>query len=182
MHKSDDISKLAAALVNAMPMVEGAKKDSVNPFFKSKYADLAAVWDAVRDALEKNDLAVSQLPDHGPDGSPALTTMLIHSSGQWISSTYPLAVAKPDAQSFGSAISYARRYSLAALMGVLSEDDDGNAAAKAPASKPLEISKQTQEVAAETVKTIIAKDWKVWGQKALDTARKAPVDKLDSFL
>ena len=149
MRSSDDISKLAAALVRAQPMVEGAKKDAVNPFFKSKYADLASVWEAVQPALEKNGLAVTQLIDEAAAGGPALTTMLIHESGQWISGIYPLAVAKADAQGYGSAISYARRYGLAALMGVLAEDDDGNAATRAPKPSPEPVADKPKITPAE---------------------------------
>ncbi len=130
MNKSDDITALAAALGLAQPTIKVALMDSTNPFFKSKYADLGSVWDAVRDALSANKLSVCQLPDHiGQE--PALTTMLIHASGQWISATYPLMVTDKDhtPQGYGSALTYARRYGLSALLGVIADtDDDGNAA------------------------------------------------------
>lgn len=164
MQKSEQINELAAAFVKAQAHVEGAKKDSVNPFYKSKYADLSSVWDAVRTALQDNDLAVSQMPDESTTGQPALCTMLIHKSGQWISSVYPLAVAKPDAQSFGSAISYARRYALAALLGVLSEDDDGEHASKPPKppttapTKPQEAQTPVQAPQTQTA-TITPENW-----------------------
>lgn len=132
MNKSDDISELSKALCTAQPMIKIALMDSTNPFFKSKYADLGAVWDAVRSALECNGLAVSQLPDHiGQE--PALTTMLIHKSGQWLSATYPLMVTDKEhtPQGYGSALTYARRYGLSALLGVIADtDDDGNAASR----------------------------------------------------
>lgn len=134
MQKSETIALLAAAFVKAQPEVKTALMDSTNPFFKSKYADLGSVWDAVRDALSKNGLAVTQFPD-AIGGEPALTTCLIHESGQWIEAIYPLAVSTKDenAQGFGSAITYARRYGLAAVMGVIADtDDDGNAASKPP--------------------------------------------------
>lgn len=130
MNKSDDISKLALALCLAQPVIKVALMDSVNPFFKSKYADLGAVWDAVKPALKEQGLAVSQFPDHiGQE--PALTTMLIHISGQWLSGTYPLMVTDKDhtPQGYGSALTYARRYGLSAVLGVIADsDDDGNAA------------------------------------------------------
>ena len=134
MQKSDTITKLAAALVQAQPLVKTALMDCTNPFFKSKYADLGSVWDAVREALQANGLAVTQLPD-AINGAPALTTMLIHESGDWIAATYPLVVTSKDetAQGYGSAVTYARRYGLSSLMGVIADtDDDGNAASKAP--------------------------------------------------
>lgn len=132
MQKSDDISLLAAALAKAMPKVKTALMDSVNPFFKSKYADLGAVLDAVKEALEANNLCAPQFPDHlGQE--PALTTMLIHESGQWMSGTYPLMVTDKEhtPQGYGSALTYARRYGLSAVLGVIADtDDDGNAASK----------------------------------------------------
>lgn len=134
MNKSDQINELAAALVIAQPTFKPALMDSVNPFFKSKYADLGAVWDAVQEGLTANGLTVTQFPDAiGSD--PALTTILLHKSGQWISATYPLIVSYKDesAQGYGSAITYAKRYALAAVLGVIADtDDDGNAASKPP--------------------------------------------------
>lgn len=184
MNKSEDISLLAAAFVKAQTMVESAKKDSINPFFNSKYADLAAVWDAVRAALEENSLAVSQLADAGPDGSPALTTMLIHASGQWISSVYPLSVQKADAQSYGSAISYARRYALAALMGVLSEDDDGEGATRPTKpqadkhpSAPVYAPVKPEIVIMSDSKRDAAKAWALGEIPRIRTMDKAALDK-----
>lgn len=130
MNKSDDISLLATAMVKAQPQVKTALMDSVNPFFKSKYADLGAVWDAVREALQSNGLTVTQFPDN-LNNEPALTTMLIHESGQWLAGTYPLMVTDKEhtPQGYGSALTYARRYGLSAVMGVIADtDDDGNAA------------------------------------------------------
>lgn len=136
MNKSPEINELAAALVKAQPMVEGAKKGSVNPHFRSKYADLGSVWDAISEALEANGLAISQFPDETSQGLPALTTMLIHKSGQWLSATYPLISVKQDPQGFASAQTYARRYGLGAVMGVIAEDDDGEGASR-PAKPTL---------------------------------------------
>lgn len=132
MQKSDSINELAAALVLAQPMVEGAKKTANNPHFGKKYADLESVWDAVRPALEAHGLAVTQFPDQTVTGSPALTTILVHKSGQWICGTYPLISSKNDPQGFMSALTYGRRGGISSVMGVLAEDDDGNAASKPP--------------------------------------------------
>jgi ERF superfamily len=134
--------KLAAALAKAQAEIKGAKKDAANPFFKSTYADLASVWDACRDALSKNELAVAQ-PTDFLDGQMILKTILLHSSGETITGLLPImAGEKATAQQVGSAITYARRYALAAMVGVAPEDDDGNAASTATAktgySKPAQ--------------------------------------------
>lgn len=127
-NQSDQINELACALAKAQSEIQPALKDSVNPFFKSKYADLSSVWSACKPALSKNGLAVLQTMDN-LNGQLVLLTTLAHSSGQWIRSPLPIVSAKQDAQSIGSAITYMRRYSLAAMVGVTTdEDDDGNAA------------------------------------------------------
>jgi len=128
MNQSEQINELATALSKAQAEIQPALKDSVNPFFKSKYADLASVWSACKDPLTKNGLSVLQMMDY-KDGQLVLLTTLAHASGQWVRSCLPVLSAKQDAQSIGSAITYMRRYSLAALVGVTTdEDDDGNAA------------------------------------------------------
>lgn len=130
MNHSEQINELAEALAKAQGQIEGAKKDSANPFFKSKYADLASVWEACRVQLSSNGLSVTQCPEESENGI-AIETMLLHSSGQWIKSRYTMPVSKLDAQAVGSAITYARRYALSAIIGIAPEDDDGNSAAKA---------------------------------------------------
>lgn len=130
MNHSEQINELGSALAKAQGQIEGAKKDSENPFFKSKYADLASVWEACRKQLSDNGLSITQCPEESDNGI-AVETMIIHSSGQWIKSRYTMPVSKLDAQAVGSAITYARRYALAAIVGIAPEDDDGNAAAKA---------------------------------------------------
>jgi hypothetical protein len=121
--KSEQINELAAALAKAQSQLTGAKKDSTNPFFKSRYADLESCWEALRDPLSKNGLAVVQTAAHH-EGHHYLETTLVHSSGQWISGLYPIKTQKDDAQGFGAAFSYARRYSLAAITGLFQQDDD----------------------------------------------------------
>ena len=127
MQHSEQINELAAALAKAQGEVEGAAKTSANPHFKSKYADLAACWDACRGPLSRNGLAIVQMPSH-EEGVATVTTILTHSSGQWIRSEVSVKPAKPDAQGLGSAITYLRRYALMAVVGIAPEDDDGNAA------------------------------------------------------
>lgn len=125
--RSDSIAKLAAALAKFQSKLEAVKKDADNPFFKSKYADLASVWAAIREPLTANELSILQEP--GTDsGRVTLSTTLLHSSGEYIRSIMTIPVTKPDAQGYGSAITYARRYALQSIAGVAPEDDDGNAA------------------------------------------------------
>jgi hypothetical protein len=138
MQASENLDQLAPALCRAQAAMRGALKDSTNPHFKSRYADLASVWDACRDALTANGLSVVQLPG-GNGAAVEMTTMLLHASGQWISCTGTFTAVKSDPQAIGSAITYARRYQLAAVVGVAPEDDDGNAASgtgERPAPKP----------------------------------------------
>jgi len=124
------MKELYTALVKAQGMIKNAVKDSTNPHYKSKYADLESVWDAIREALQKNNLAVLQLTDIDASGAPVLVTRVIHTSGEHIEGRYPLVCKDPtDAQKLGSSTSYARRYSLSAMLGVIQPDDDGNAAA-----------------------------------------------------
>ena len=136
MNRSERIDDLAAALATAQGAMEAASKDKTNPHFKSKYADLASIWDAIREPLSKNGLSVVQLPEE-IDGKIRLTTMLLHKSGQWIEAAYSLPPTKNDPQGFGSAITYMRRYALSGV-GVAPEDDDGNdaSARTLPQSSP----------------------------------------------
>lgn len=129
MLKSEQINELAAALAKAQGQIEGAKKSSSNPFFKSKYADLAECWNTCREALTANGISVIQMPEEiNENGRLNITTMLAHSSGQYISSTLTMTVTKLDPQAIGSAITYGRRYALAAMVGLAQEDDDGEKA------------------------------------------------------
>jgi hypothetical protein len=132
MNASDSIKELATALAKAQGELMGAKKDTANPFFKSKYADLASIVEALKACFPKYGLAYVQTICTSEDGV-GVETLLTHSSGEWVKSDpFYLPVNKADAQGFGSCATYARRYSLAAIAGVAPEDDDGNAAAKAP--------------------------------------------------
>lgn len=126
MNQSEKIDLLAKALSIVQSQIEGAKLDSKNPFFKSSYADLTSVWEACRGPLTENGLSVAQTVETLADRICVVTT-LMHSSGQWIKGSLPLLLMKTDMQSLGSAITYARRYSLAAMVGVCPEDDDGEA-------------------------------------------------------
>lgn len=125
--KSETIGKLAEALSKAQGAMSHAHRDKANPYFKSKYADLASCWDACREPLSKNGLSVSQIV-HQTEKGMILESMLMHISGEWISGELPIIVAKQDAQSLGSAITYMRRFALCALVGIAPSDDDGESA------------------------------------------------------
>tara|TARA_R110002167_G_scaffold296356_2_gene500784 strand:- start:361 stop:852 length:492 start_codon:yes stop_codon:yes gene_type:complete len=127
--KSPEIDKLAASLAKAQSELEGAKKESTNPFFKSSYADLHAVIKAAFPFLSKNGLSVSQGNEIVP-GAVCVTTLLMHSSGQWLRSKIKLPLTKVDAQGVGAAMTYGRRYGLSAIVGIAQFDDDANSIRK----------------------------------------------------
>ena len=137
--------KLFAALAKVQGAIEGARKGTDNPFFKSKYADLASVWDACREQLSANGFAVIQRPVGDDPQIVVLETILGHESGEWISGTLTMKPVKADPQGIGSCITYARRYALASMVGVAPEDDDGNAASKGTPSSTI-TDKQAEEI------------------------------------
>lgn len=135
---SQQINELAKALSVVQAHIKGAAKDSTNPFFNSKYADLSSVWEACRALLTTNGLSVAQTNVPSENGVTLVTT-LMHTSGQWIEGSLFIRPSKDDPQGFGSAMTYARRYALAAIIGVSPEDDDGNAATgKTVSNKPTD--------------------------------------------
>jgi hypothetical protein len=129
VNKSDSIANLAAALVKVQAKIRPLKRNADNPFFKSNYTDLAAMAESLYPLLSAEGLAVVQ----GGFGD-ALSTILVHASGEWIESSLPMP-NEPNPQKLGSVITYFRRYALAAIVGAASEgeDDDGNAASHPPA-------------------------------------------------
>ena len=136
--QSEQINELTAALAKAQGAMKNATLNRINPHFKSRYADLASVLDAIRGPLANNGLAITQVTEIR-DGAFVLRTMLNHVSGQWVASDYPLpSGAKP--QEMGSALTYARRYSLSALISISADDDDD--------AEGAEKGKQTVEVPA----------------------------------
>ena len=144
MKHSESIALLAGALAKAQLQIEPASKNATNPHFRSHYADLASIWDACRGPLNTNGLSIVQFPCDGDVGRTGLCTMLLHSSGEYISEVVTTRSQKDDPQGLGSALTYLRRYALAAVVGVTAtEDDDGNAAStpanarvSAPAPRP----------------------------------------------
>lgn len=138
IEQSESITALAAAMSKVQASVEGAIKGKANPAFKgTKYADLRSVWEACREQLVANGMSVLQFPGEMIDGRMTLTTQLCHESGEWMRAPLSIPLSKVDAQGYGSAVTYARRYALAAVVGVCPEDDDGNAAS-APKSRTVE--------------------------------------------
>lgn len=150
MNRSENITDLVTALAIAQGQITGALKDSDNPFFSSKYADLAACWDVARKPLSENGLSIVQTTERGKpvtiewetknDKTGEVTTYkvdteelvvvttLFHSSGQWISSELPMIPRDASPQGMGSALTYGRRYGLCPLIGIAQVDDDGNQA------------------------------------------------------
>jgi len=145
MERSDSIKHLAAALNKAQAEMSGARKGATNPFFKSKYADLNSVVDAVRIPFAENGLSYSQFPTMD-ENRVGVETILMHESGEFIASTLMLPTGKLDAQSAGSAITYAKRYSLQAIAGIPSEDDDGNAATRGTQPQQKQAPRQQPQV------------------------------------
>lgn len=166
-----DIKELAIALAKAQGDIDNVKKTSTNPGFRSKYANLAAVWDTIREELSKNGLSVVQFPIDAPNGSPedtvGLKTILLHSSGQYLEATFSMPVKDAkNPQAVGSALTYARRYALMAVVGIAPEDDDGNAAS---GTKPKP---GTAPVADQT-------DWAKAAKDTLDHALKGTTSAAD---
>lgn len=141
---SPTLGALAKALAVAQGKIEGAKKTAQNPHLKNKYATLADVWDACRAPLSASGLSIVQLTEpHGREGV-VVVTMLMHESGEWIRSRLFMPAAKADAQGLGSALTYCRRYALAAMVGVCPDDDDGNAASGKVAAEPVKAAPATK--------------------------------------
>jgi hypothetical protein len=134
MHHSESIKELAAALAKAQGQMGNAVKDSTNPHFKSKYADLASIWEACRKPLADNGLSVVQIPVGGPD-TVIIITKLMHLSGEWIEGRLEMKPQVLTPQGIGSCVTYCRRYALAAMVGVAPDEDDGQAASQ-PAPQP----------------------------------------------
>lgn len=174
--KSDSIKELATALAKAQAAIQPAIKTSENPHFRSKYADLSSIWEACRAPLTSNGLSVMQMPVDGGDGRVALTTILLHISGEYISSTVSTKLQKDDAQGVGSALTYLRRYALAAAIGIVADDDDdGNAASRphtngsAAQSKPQAASFNGNGAASKASEKQIKMLFAIWNKGGYDT-------------
>lgn len=133
---SVDTAKLDAALAKAQGEFPAAIKDSNNPAFKTKYADLSAIMEAIRPALTKHGLSLTQWPVHSEDNRVHMVTRIAH-AGEWIRGTFSMPCDKQNAHGYGSIITYLRRYCAGSCLGVITDlDDDGNAASSRPAPPP----------------------------------------------
>lgn len=128
MRTSEQIDKISPAFLTAQKAIKFAVKDAQNPHLKNRYADLPSVIDAVKQALNESGIAIIQTAGDLVDGKMVLSTVLMHESGQWFRSDTTMPLTKQDAQGYGSAVTYARRYALSAMTGLYQDDDDGNAA------------------------------------------------------
>ena len=126
---SPSVHEVFSALVKAQAQMGAAHKGAENPFFRSHYADLSEVLRVCKDAMNDNGLAILQPISTGKKGV-TVTTLLIHTSGEWISSSVDFPVGKLDSQEYGKAVSYGRRYSLMSFLSIPTEDDDGETARK----------------------------------------------------
>lgn len=157
MNASDQINEIGAALAKAQLGIVGAAKDSTNPHFKAAYADLQSVWLSCHTQLNENAIAVVQQTRISESGAVVLVTRLVHASGQWMSSEYPVAPVQNTPQGMGSALTYARRYSLMCMAGVAGKDDDDGNAATIPGNfvqLPRETSKPAPKPAAPDLPTV----------------------------
>jgi hypothetical protein len=136
MRTSETIKEISMALLQAQKAIKFAVADATNPHFRSRYADLPSVIDAVKQSLNDAGIVFMQTPSPSDSTTLALCTRLIHVSGEWIEDTAIVPLPKSDPQGYGSALTYARRYSLAAITGLYQDDDDGNAASS-PARPPV---------------------------------------------
>lgn len=125
MNRSESIGALAKALAAAQKEMDGAAKVKLNPHLKSKYADMESVVDAIKAPLAKYGISYTQLNEPSERNEVRVETVLMHESGEWVSGVIALPVSKTDPQGFGSAMTYARRYALMAIVGIAAEDDDG---------------------------------------------------------
>lgn len=159
-YESTEINEIGGALAQAQGEMHTAAAKSVNPFFKSKYASFTEVVIASRTSLAKNKISVAQKLIFCDKHGISILTKIIHHSGQWISSVMQVSPQKEDIHSKGSYISYVKRYSYAALVGVCTEDedDDGNSAVQQERkqnSRPLLNSKEYEKVTSEQVQNIM---------------------------
>lgn len=173
MKTSETIIKISEALAKFQGALKPALKDAENPHFRSRYADLASIWDAIRGPMSENGLHVLQMVGTA-EGKTTLTTRVGHVSGEWIESTWEIPVGKQDPQGYGSAISYARRYAIAACLGVVQDDDDGNAAMPVGRDLPkFEADKALEEIhtaaSRDELQAVFAKYYKL-ASSARDTA------------
>ena len=209
METSTDIKEIAAALFIVQSNLEKASKDAINPHYNKTYADLSAVWDACHDALKAGEVTVIQGPGLDDNGNVFVETMLLHKSGQFIKSRATTKPTRLDPQGVGIAITYLRRYGLAAMLGITQEDTDGNDdrkdkdavkptipvvdAAFEPKTKPkatrgVDAIKQIDPVASgDTAESLLGEimciksleELETWGNKNANLIKKLPAPERD---
>lgn len=148
MRSSESLTKISPALVAVLAELQGVVKDAKNPHFKNDYASLESVVETVRPALAKHELGVIQGPGELHGNALTVTTRIIHASGEWIESDLQVPLVKADPQAAGSAITYARRYGLMAMLSLPALDDDGEAAhgrGSAAAAQPIPMRKSAAQ-------------------------------------
>lgn len=188
MNRSESIVALAKSLAAFHAHAPAIIKNATNPHFRNSYADLGGILDAIRTPLAEQGLSVLQLL-----GENNITTMLLHTSGEYIETTTPLVITKLDAQGFGSAVSYQRRYALSAILSLAAQDDDGNAACKpVPVATPVmtrdqvAVKQNVQKLksAVETIEKVERKEDRDLGKElsALMQKDKVEDDQVFAFL
>lgn len=156
MIRSDDISELAKALSKAQGKIRHAVKDSTNPHFKSSYADLASCMEAIREPFAENGLSILQ-PLSDEENMVKCTTLLLHTSGQYIGSDMRMKPAQLTAHAIGSAATYLRRYMVMAIAGIAADDDDGNdASGKGQNNESKTGSTAPQNISPQVIKPVVA--------------------------
>ena len=147
--RSESTKEIATALSSFQGKMTAVKKDATNPFYKSKYASLDTIWETIRKPLSENGLAITQTMGIYDTTNSVLTTTLYHTSGEWVSGELLLNPVKNDPQGLGSAITYARRYSRSAILGLVSDDDDDANTATKPAQEakaPVETPQKSETI------------------------------------
>lgn len=157
MKTSESLSKIAPALLKAQAAITFAVKDAVNGHLKNRYADLSSVIEAIKPALNDAGIAFVQSGSPSEDGKLHMTTRLIHESGEWMQDTLVMPLPKQDPQGYGSAMTYARRYALAAITGLYQDDDDGQRSVQPPAQQAAPKKALTQKIATDLIEALRAK-------------------------
>lgn len=180
MLMSNTVGKLAEAMAKAQSELGGAIKDATNPFYKSGYATLQAVIEVAKEPLTKNGLSIVQFPYSDGD-QIGVETVIMHSSGEWMSGKYQGKPVKNDPQGIGSCISYFRRYAYSSVCGIYQEDDDGNLATHG-ASSPEKVAKMPKaKFTIATVKSAFegaSKDRQESFMKWLGTSGRSTIEEI----
>lgn len=154
MQTSESLTKMAPAFLAAQKAITYALKDATNGHLKNRYADLPAVIDAVKPALNEAGISFIQSGSRSEDGKLHLTTRLMHESGEWMEDTLVMPLTKQDPQGYGSAMTYARRYGLAAITGLYQDDDDGQRAVQPAANQSAPKKNLTQKDALHLIELL----------------------------